>query len=231
MNKRDQQLLAEAYKQIAEAAPQTLGSRVSQGVKGWALNKFGSGILSPFLAGSKERLDAENQAHQEINTTKARLEATYKQQYGKSYSDARGAPKQFVADYIKNNMGVDINDQEIDKFLQTDPVPDKNINEALKQAYAQKIRLQGGRNSQKYKFGQMLSNLKQYRQITGNHLKIIKQTMGDYTKSPDKDVKYVDMTNGNQKKLEEIVILLTNGKPDDFNKGISYLQKFDDDLD
>lgn len=143
MNKKDQQLIAEAYKQIAEAAPQTVGSRVAQGLKGWALNKFGSGILSPFLASSKERLEAENQAHKEINAAKARLEAVFKQQYGKPYGS--GAPKQFVSDFIENSMGVDINTPEISNFLTTDPILDKNINEALKQAYAQKNRL-GGNN-------------------------------------------------------------------------------------
>lgn len=231
MNKKDQQLIAEAYKQIVEAAPQTVGSRVAQGLKGWALNKFGGGILSPFLASSKERLDAENQAHQEINTVKARLEATYRQQYGKSYSDARGAPNQFVKDFIKSNMGVDLNDPQIDKFLRTDPVSDRNINEALKQAYAQKTRLQGGRNSDKYKFGQMLSNIKQYKQTTGNHLRVIKQIMGDYTKKPDKEVKYVNMNGKNPLTLEQIVNLLKSNNPNNINRAIGYLQKFDDDLD
>lgn len=144
MNKQDQQLIAEAYKQIVEAAPQTVGSRVAQGLKGWALNKFGSGILSPFLASSKERLDAENQAHQEINTAKARLEAIFKRQYGKAYSGSRGAPNQFVKDFIKNIMGVDINNPDISKFLITTVISDKDINEALKQSYAHRKNLGGG---------------------------------------------------------------------------------------
>lgn len=230
MNRKDQQLIYEAYTKVLEAAPQTLGSRIGQGLKGWAINKFGSGILSPFFASSKERLDADNQAYQEINSIKARLEAVYRQQYGKKYSDAVGADKQFVTDFIKNNMGVDLNDPEISRYLTTAVISDKNINEALKKAYAQKTKLQGGRNSAKFKFGQMLTHLKNGRGYVANFDTIIKQTMGDFN-GRAKTSQHVDTSGGNPKSLQEIVKLLRSNDPAKIRQAIPYLQKFDDDMD
>ncbi len=49
MTHKDQQLINEAYVKVMEAAPQTLGSRIGQGLKGWALSKVNKGILSPFF--------------------------------------------------------------------------------------------------------------------------------------------------------------------------------------
>ena len=231
MNRKDQQLIYEAYTKVLEAAPQTLGSRIGQGLKGWAINKFGSGILSPFFASSKERLDADNQAYQEINSIKARLEAVYRQQYGKKYSDAVGADKQFVTDFIKNNMGVDLNDPEISRYLTTAVISDKNINEALKKAYAQKTKLQGGRNSAKFKFGQMLTHLKNGRGYIGNFETIIKQTMGDINNNVGKKTQYVDTSGRNPRSLEDLVQSLRTNDPTKIRQVIPYLQKFNDDMD
>jgi hypothetical protein len=231
MNRKDQQLIYEAYTKVLEAAPQSLGSRIGQGLKGWALSKLNKGVLSPFFAASQERLDADKEAMSAINKQKAQLEAAYKQQTGAAYNAARGADKQFVSDYIKNNMGVDLNDPEISRFLTADPVTDKNINEALKKAYAQKVRSQGGRNSTKYKFGQMITNLKSTNTFSGNHSNILKQTMGDYTKSPSKDVKFVDINDQNPMSLENIVKLLMSNNSNKVQRAIPYLQRFNDDLD
>jgi hypothetical protein len=230
MNRKDQQLLYEAYTKVLEAAPQSVGSRIGQGLKGWALGHLNKGILSPFFAASQERLDADKEAMSAINKQKAQLEATYKQQTGSAYNAARGADKQFVSDYIKNNMGVDLNDPEISRFLTADPVTDKNINEALKKAYAQKVRSQGGRNSTKYKFGQMLTNLKNGKGYVANYDTIIKQTMGDFNGSA-KNNQYVDTNDTNPMSLGDIVNLLKSGNNTDIQKAIPYLQRFIDDLD
>jgi hypothetical protein len=231
MNRKDQQLIYEAYIKVLEKAPESVFSRVGRGLKGWALSHLNKGILSPFFAASQERLDADSEAMSSINKQKAQLEATYKQQTGAAYNAARGADKQFVSDYIKNNMGVDLNDPEISRFLTADPVTDKNINEALKKAYAQKVRSQGGRGGIKYKFGQMITNLKSTNTFSGNHGIILKQTMGDYNKSPSKDVKFVDTNDANPMSLENIVKLLMSNKSNKVQRAIPYLQKFYNDLD
>ncbi len=139
MNRKDQQLIYEAYTKVLEAAPQTLGSRIGQGLKGWAINKFGSGILSPFFASSRERLEADREAHNAINKQKAQFEAVYKQQYNRKYSDVTGAPKKFVEDYIRS-LGGNLNDREINRYLRSNMISDRDINELFKKIYAKKNR-------------------------------------------------------------------------------------------
>lgn len=137
MNRKDLQLIEEAYTEVLEAAPQTLGSRIGQGLKGWALSKVNKGILSPFFAASQERLEADKEASSAINKQKAQFEAVYKQKYNRKYSDIAGAPRKFVEDYMRG-MGANLKDPEIKAYLTSNMVSDRNINELFKKAYAKR---------------------------------------------------------------------------------------------
>lgn len=131
MTHKDQQLINEAYVKVMEAAPQTLGSRIGQGLKGWALSKVNKGILSPFFAASQERLEADKETSAAINKQKAQFEAAFKQRFSKKYSDASGSPKQFVINYLRINP----KDPRFAQYLRSNIISDRNINEILKKAY------------------------------------------------------------------------------------------------
>lgn len=228
MNRRDQQLLAEAYRKIVEAAPQTLGSRVGQGLKGWALDKLESvPIFRPFIASAKERLESDVNARKEINKNKADFEAAYRQKYGQRYNDKVGSDLKFVEDFIKG-LNIDVNSPSIRGVLQTDPVTDKDLNEALRQAYAVKVTNQGSASTRKANFKKIIDEISAGT-LTGNHMSKIKSMMGDWTKTAQ-DVQFTD-SHGNRKKLSQIIQLLKSSNPTRKMHGVDFLKQFYSELD
>lgn len=151
MNKKDQQQLAEAYQQVIEAAPTTLGQRYGQyfkqlGTK--ALLHFFP-FLEPAVASTLERLNADKQARDYINKTKAELEATYKVMYG-GYTGK--ADTEFVTDFLNKKFNLNSVDprgnlvKEFNKINKTKLVlTDNEINNYIKAAYATYIVKSGGR--------------------------------------------------------------------------------------
>lgn len=209
MNRKDQQLIYEAYTKVLEAAPQSLGSRIGQGLKGWALSKLNKGVLSPFFAASQERLDADKEATTTINKQKAEFEAAYKQQTNRKYSDAIGAPRKFVEDYIKGNLGVDPADPEIAQFLRSNQVSDKDINEAFKKAYAERTKKTSyftGNNSPKKTIQSIVNKLRGNSTFDQNLQTALTSILGDPNnthnvyKISGKDVSLKDLFDGLNRK-------------------------------
>jgi len=151
MKKVDQQQLAEAYQQVIEAAPTTLGQRYGQyfkqlGTK--ALLHFFP-FLEPAVASTLERLDADKQARDYINKTKAELEATYKVKYG-GYNGK--AYTYFVTNFLNKKFNLNSVDprgklvKEFNKINKTKrELTDNEINNYIKAAYATYIVKGGGK--------------------------------------------------------------------------------------
>lgn len=151
MNKRDQELIAEAYVKVLEKAPQGMLSRMYQGAKSSLINKASNiPILGYAFAGAKERIESSAEAQQQVNKAKAQFETLYRQKMRKKYSDWRGAEKQFVMDFIKNVVGANINDPALTKYFNASVIKDRDINEAITVAYAVK-QMGGGKTTKKPK--------------------------------------------------------------------------------